>query len=232
MLEKRAKMIEENEVYLREQKDAFTKALETTENLDPSSREPVSAGDHMKTMLTISFVIWYMHGEFYKLHVDHPPTHKQRPYTIIMGTIMEAASMACVTYAAVRKRDHFFFNFFLILVDGLVMIFLGVLFDKVMCGLSAFFTFLALSVLMCWQSTKRRRWLVDSRARLEIKCNELIDKIVCGDAAKEEAEKKAEEERQKKQAEEERERKQVEDIQHVVLDMSSSQGGSSRRRRS
>jgi hypothetical protein len=149
MLEKRAKLIEENEVYFREQKDAFTKALETTENFDPNSREPVSAGDHMKTMLTISFVIWYIHGEFYKLHVEHRPNHKQRPYTIIMGTIMEAASMACVTYAAVRKNDQIFFNFFLILVDSFVMIFLGVLFDKVVCGFSVFFTFLALIVLVC-----------------------------------------------------------------------------------
>jgi hypothetical protein len=200
MLEKRSKMIKENELLLRKQKDEFKKKLESSGN----STKRVSAGDHMKTMLTISFVSWYMHGQFYKLHVEHNPHHKQRPYTIIMGTLMEAACLACLTYAAVRKSDHFFFNFFLILADGFVMIFLGVLFDKVMCGLSAFFTFWALSVLMCWQSAKRRRWLVDLRARLEIKCNQLIDKIVCGDAAKEEAEKKAEEERQKKQAEEER----------------------------
>jgi polyferredoxin len=131
-----------------------------------------------------------MQGQFYNLHVEHRPTRKQRPYTIIMCLIMEAASMTCVTYAAVRKSDHFFFNFFLILVDDFVMIFLGVLFDKVMCGFSVFFTFLALFVLVCWQSTKRRRSLVDLRTRLEIKCNQLIDKLVCGDAAKEEAEKK------------------------------------------
>jgi hypothetical protein len=90
-----------------------------------------------------------MQGQFYNLHVEHRPTRKQRPYTIIMCLIMEAASMTCVTYAAVRKSDHFFFNFFLILVDDFVMIFLGVLFDKVMCGFSVFFTFLALIVLVC-----------------------------------------------------------------------------------
>jgi hypothetical protein len=60
----------------------------------------------------------------------------------------------------------------------------------------------------------------------------LIDKLVCGDAVKEEAEKKAEEERQKKQAEEERQRKQVEDIEHVVVDIFNSNQGSSLRRRS
>jgi hypothetical protein len=100
----------------------------------------------------ISFVIWYMYGQFYKLHVEHRSTLKQKSYTIIMGLIMEVACMACLTYAAVRRSDHFFFNFFLILVDGLVMILLGKLFDKVMCGVSALFMVSALLVLVVWQS--------------------------------------------------------------------------------
>jgi hypothetical protein len=87
-----------------------------------------------------------MYGQFYKLHVEHRSTLKQKSYTIIMGLIMEVACMACLTYAAVRRSDHFFFNFFLILVDGLVMILLGKLFDKVMCGVSALF------MVVVWQS--------------------------------------------------------------------------------
>jgi type IV secretory pathway TrbL component len=104
-----------------------------------------------------------MHEQFYKVHVEHFSTHFQRLYMIIMSTNMEAACMAHQSYVVVRRRD----NFFLILVDGFLLILLGVLCDKVICGITTLFTALFFVVLVMGQSAKCRESLVDFRARME-----------------------------------------------------------------